>query len=36
LPLKEDLKEVLMPLVKNKKADDLVFLSPTGFAIGEI
>ena len=35
LPLTSDLLEVLMPVIKNKMADDLVFQSPNGLAIDD-
>jgi integrase len=35
LPLTQDLVDVLMPLINNKLADDLVFLSPKGKAIDD-
>lgn len=35
LPLPEDLKELLMPLIAGKDEDDLVFMSPTGKAIDD-
>lgn len=35
LPLMEDLKEVLLPLLHGKKPDDLVFTSPKGNAIDD-
>jgi integrase len=35
LPLTQDLEEVLLPLIKDSKPDDLVFLSPTGKAIDD-
>lgn len=35
LPLIDDLKEILLPLLSNKKPDDLVFQSPTGKAIDD-
>jgi integrase len=35
LPLTEDLKEVLLPLLNGKKPDDLVFASHTGLAIDD-
>lgn len=31
----EDLKEILLPITKNKRTDDLVFVSPTGKAIDD-
>ncbi|OIR13151.1 tyrosine recombinase XerD [mine drainage metagenome] len=35
LPLTSDLLEVLLPVIKNKNADDLVFQSPNGLAIDD-
>lgn len=35
LPLTSDLLEVLLPVIRNKKADDLVFQSPNGLAIDD-
>ncbi len=35
LPLTSDLLEVLLPVITNKKADDLVFQSPNGLAIDD-
>ena len=35
LPLTDELKAVLFPLLQNKKPDDLVFQSPTGKAIDD-
>jgi integrase len=35
LPLTNDLVDILKPLIDNKKADDLVFLSPKGKAIDD-
>ena len=35
LPLTEDLKEVLLPVLQNKKPDDLVFQSHKGLAIDD-
>jgi integrase len=35
LPLTEDLKEILLPLVENKMPDDLVFVSPYGKCIDD-
>ncbi len=35
LPLTSDLLEVLLPIISNKNADDLVFQSPNGLAIDD-
>jgi integrase len=35
IPLTEDLREILLPIIKSRKADDLVFISPTGKAIDD-
>jgi integrase len=35
LPLTDDLKEILLPLINGKKPDDLVFTSHTGLAIDD-